>query len=132
MSRWGKLLLIFLPLAILATAGLRFIQHTDREYSHWIKVYGESAARLDARCAAVKTPTACDAARKRAAFVEEFEAHRNDVIAWRWPVLAAMLCAWAATLVCLVALGRRLFVRRGVAVNKTTGGRPDDEERATK
>jgi hypothetical protein len=111
MNRWGKLLLAALPLALLLTAGYRFIQHTNVEYSLWIAFYGAAAARMEARCAEKRTPDICDAARKRRSFVAEFESHRTAVLAWWWPTVVMMALAWAAVLLLAVAAVRAPFHR---------------------
>lgn len=113
MSRSGKILLVSLPLALLLTAAFRFIQHTDREYSGWIVIYGESTILLEARCAELRTPAACATARGRKALVAEFRDYRDSVIAWRWPVLTAMLLAWVTAIVSCFCIARR-FARRHI------------------
>ena len=96
MSRWGRLLLVSLPLAIALTAAFRFIQHTDQEYAFWVETFGATATQLEARCAASKSPDVCARAKSRRVFSEEFRTHRDAVMAWWWPVLLAMALAWIA------------------------------------
>ncbi len=112
MTRWGKVLVVSLALALLLTAAFRFIQHTDREYSQWIQTYGESAKRLEARCAEFRGPGICAAARDRRSFVVELENYRNSVMAWWWPTLVTMLLAWMAMIIPLFRVARRFFHRR--------------------
>lgn len=112
MTAWGKILAVSLPLALLLTAAFRFIQHTDREYAQSISVYAASAARLEARCAELKTPGVCATARERGSFVAELENYHNKVMAWWWPTLVTMLLAWMAAGIPLFWLARRFFRRR--------------------
>ena len=102
MSRGGKALLVALPFAIFLTAAARFIHHTDREYAQWIELYGRSAARLEIRCAELKTPGVCTMARNGRSFVAELQRYRDDVMAWWWPALVTMLLAWIAAIIALV------------------------------
>lgn len=106
MSRRGKLLLVSLPLAIALTAAFRFIQHTDHEYTFWVATFGETAARLEARCAALKSPDTCARARERRAFADGFRTHRDAVLLWWWPVLVAMVLAWSLAAICAIAVMR--------------------------
>jgi cobalamin synthase len=95
MNCWAKLLLISLPLAIVLTIGVRFIQHTDTEYSFWVEIYAETAAMIEARCTALRSAAAC----ARDSGVSEFQVHRDAVMLWWWPTLLAAALAWlAATL----------------------------------
>lgn len=112
MSRDAKVLLLTLLLALLLTAAVRFIQHTDREYSQWIELYGKSAARLELRCTEFKTPAACTMARNRRSFIADLQRHRDNVMAWWWPTLGAMLLAWMAAIISLVPVARRILLRR--------------------
>lgn len=118
MSRWGKLLVVLLPAALLLTAAVRFIHHTDREYAQWIALYGESAARLEARCAEIKAPGVCTAARNRRSFVAELQGYHANVMAWWWPTYVAMLLAWVAVIVSLFSVARRILLRRRDEVEK--------------
>ena len=124
MSRGGKVLLVCLPLAILLTAAVRFIHHTDREYSQWIALYGERAKRLEARCAELKTPRVCTAARDRRSMVTELQGYHGSVMAWRWPTLVAMVLAWIAAILSLVPVAQRLILRRSADVDTVNRGRP--------
>lgn len=126
MSRWGKVLLVSLPSALLLTAALRFIHHTDREYSQWIDLFGQSAQRLEARCAELKIAGVCAAARKQQAFVGELQSYREKVVMWWWPTLVAMLLAWIAALVSLFRLARRILLRRSTQVDKATPAKSKD------
>ena len=103
MNRWTKLLLISLPLAIVLTGAFRFIQHTDDEYSFWVEMYAETAALVEARCVAIRSPAACG----RAARVNEFQVYRDAVMAWWWPALLAAALAWLVAAVSLVATVRQ-------------------------
>jgi cobalamin synthase len=107
MGRWGKLLLVSLLLAIALTAAFRFIQHTDHEYAFWVSTFGETAARLEARCAALQSPDVCARAKERRSLADELRAHRDAVMAWWWPVLLAMLLAWSAAAVSAAAMVRK-------------------------
>lgn len=123
MSRWGKLLVVLLPAALLLTAAVRFIHHTDREYAQWIALYGESAARLEARCAELKAPGICSAARNRRSFVAELQGYHATVMAWRWPTYVAMVLAWIAVTISLFSVVRRFFLHRRDEVEKTIPGK---------
>lgn len=112
MSRGGKLLLVALPLALSLTAAVRFIHHTDREYSQWIELYARSAARLEIRCAELKTPGVCAMTRNHKSFVAELQRYHDNVMAWWWPTLGAMLLAWMAVIIPLVPVARRILLRR--------------------
>lgn len=112
MSRYGRTLLAALPLALLLTGTLRFIQHTDHEYSRWIEVFGASAVVLAKRCAEQKTAAICTASEKRAAQVAELNDYRDSVTAWWWPALAAMLLAWLVALVSCFGIVRERIRRR--------------------
>lgn len=126
MNRWAKILLVSVLLAILLTAAFRFLHHTDREYSQWIRIYGESATRLEARCAELKTPRACAAARDRRSLVTEFESYHGKVMAWWWPTLVAMSLTWIAAIVSLFPIARRFFFRRRAEGDVATRGKPKD------
>ena len=126
MSRWGKVFLIALLPALLLTAAARFIYHTDREYSPWIALYGESAKRLEARCAEFKTPGICTAARNRKSMVAELQGYYDSVMAWWWPTLGAMLLAWIAVLVSLLSVARRILLRRSDEIEKPIPGKSKD------
>lgn len=104
MSRWEKLLLIALPLALLLSVASRFIYHTDFEYAYWIDLYGDSVKWLEARCAELDTPGACGTAQDRRKFVTALESYRSQVLMWWWPALIATALAWLATLVTLAAI----------------------------
>ena len=107
MSRWGKLLLLSLPLALALTAALRFIQHTDQEYAFWMAAFGEIATEFEARCAASRSPDICARASDRKAFADGLKAHHDAVLAWWWPVVVPMALAWAAATIALIAVVRR-------------------------
>lgn len=109
MSRWDKVLLIALPAALLLSAASRFIHHTDIEYAYWINLYGESITWLEARCAELDTPGACDAAQDRRSFLHSLESYRERVLAWWWPALVTTGIAWSAVLVALVAIALRFL-----------------------
>jgi hypothetical protein len=126
MSRGAKLLLVALPLALLLTAAIRFIHHTDREYSLWIALYGERAKRLEARCAELKTPGVCAAARDRRSIVTELQRYHGSVMAWWWPTLVMMLMSWIAAIISLVPAARTLIHHRGEDVEPVTRGKPTD------
>lgn len=113
MSRNGKILLSALVLALTLTAGLRFIQHTDREYSGWIEIFDASSRLLAKRCAEQQTLPACTAAANRAALVAELTEYRDSVSAWWWPTLAAMVLAWCVTLASCIGLARKRTGPRG-------------------
>lgn len=113
MNRWNKVLLVAVPLALVPTAALRYIDHTDREYSRWIETFDAGAALLDKRCADPRTPAACTAAGRHRALIAEYRDHRDSVVAWRQPVLAASLLAWAVVLVSAFRVVRGLFARSG-------------------
>lgn len=104
MSRWYKAFLIALPLALLFTIGSRFIQHTDRQYSYWINLYGESVAWVEARCAELSTPGACAGAHERRSFLASLRAYRDRVNAWWRPALAMAAIAWMSALASLAVL----------------------------
>lgn len=118
MSPVGKVLLVALPLALLLTAAVRFIHHTDREYSQWIAFYGERAKRLEERCAELTTPGVCTIARNRRSFVSELQHYHQNVTAWWWPTLGAMLLAWAAAIISFIPVARSLILRRGDELKK--------------
>lgn len=106
-------LIVALALSLPPTAGLRFIQHTDREYSRWIEVFGNSASLLAKRCVEQRSPATCAAAEKRSTMVAELIDYRDSVTAWWWPALAATLLAWGAVLASCIALLRdRLYPHR--------------------
>lgn len=109
---WGRWLAVSLVLALPLTAGLRFIVHTDREYSGWITVFGASARLLATRCAEQKTSTACAAAGTRSAMVSELRNYRDNVTAWWWPTLAATLLAWMGALVSCAGFARERIRQR--------------------
>src|SRR5688500_9422302 len=90
MHRWTKLLLISLSLAVVFTAAFRFIQHTDNEYSFWVEIYAETAALVEARCVALRSPAAC----ARESSASEFQIYRDAVMLWWWPALLATVLAW--------------------------------------
>jgi hypothetical protein len=117
MSRWGKLLIVSLPLALALTAGLRFIQHTDREYTFWLAAFGEITTQLEARCAASRSPEVCARASGRKAFADGLKAHHDAVMAWWWPVVVPMSIAWATTAIALVGVlrTRRRRLARGAS-----------------
>ena len=108
MNRWTRLLLISLPLAIVLTAAVRFIQHTDNEYSFWVDMYAETATLVEARCVAIRSAAACG----REARVNEFQVYRDAVMAWWWPALLAAALAWLVAAVSLVATLRYARNRR--------------------
>lgn len=112
MTRSGKVFLAALPVALLLSAALRFIHHTESEYSYWIAQYGESVAWLEARCAELGTPGACASAQDRRTFVSALESYRDSVTAWWWPALALTIVAWAVALASFVPIARRLLNRR--------------------
>lgn len=113
MNRRGLTLIVALVLSLPPTAGLRFIQHTDEEYSRWIEVYGASAALLASRCVEQRSAATCAAADKRSTMVAELIDYRNSVTAWWWPALAATLLAWGAVLAsCIALLRERLRLRK--------------------
>ena len=97
------MLLVSLPLAIALTAAFRFIQHTDHEYTFWVAAFGETAALLEARCAALKSPDICAKARERRSFADEFRTYRDAVVLWWWPALLAMALAWSLAAVSAIA-----------------------------
>ena len=112
MSRWEKMLLVALPLALLLSVACRFIHHTDLEYAYWIDLYGDSVKWLEARCAELDTPGACGTAQDRRKFVASLESYRQQVLAWWWPALIATVLAWLATLVPLFAIAWRFLRER--------------------
>lgn len=112
MGRSKKTFLATLLLALLFTAAFRFIQHTDREYSEWIRIHEKSAQQLDEHCAGVKTAGVCASAQQRNVFLADLRRYRGTILAWWWPTLAAMLCAWAAAVASLIALARPFLARR--------------------
>lgn len=114
MTRSGKMFLAALPVALLLSAALRFIHHTDREYSYWIAQYGESVVWLEARCAVLNTPGACGTAQDRRSFVLALETYRDRVTAWWWPTLVLTTVAWIVALVSLIPLARRFLGRRSL------------------
>lgn len=109
MSRWDKVLVIALPAALIFSAACRFIHHTDNEYAYWINLYGESISWLEARCAELDTPGACDTAQTRRSFLDSLETHRERVLAWWWPALVATGLAWSAVLASLAAIALRFL-----------------------
>lgn len=109
MTRSGKALLVALPVALLLSAALRFIHHTDREYSYWISLYGESVVWLEGRCAALNTPGACGTAQDRRSFVSALESYRDSVTAWWWPTLVLTTMAWVAVVALLVPPARKFL-----------------------
>jgi cobalamin synthase len=113
MSRWRRLLLVTLPLALVLTAAFRFIQQTDAEYSFWVHAYGETATLLEARCAALASPAVCTRAKERRSLASEFRSYRDQVLAWWWPTLVSMLLAWAAASASLMAIAVQSYHRRG-------------------
>lgn len=112
MSRWEKVLLVALPLALLLSAACRFIHHTDREYAYWIALHGETVAWLEARCAELATPGACGTAQDRRSFLSSLESYRARVTAWWWPALVLTVLAWGAVLAALASIVRRALSRR--------------------
>jgi len=124
MRRWGKLLVVLLPAALLLTAAVRFVHHTDREYAQWIALYGKSAARLEAHCAELKTSGVCTAARNRRSFVAELQGYHVSVMAWWWLTYVAMLLAWFAVIISLFSVARAFFRRRGAEVDEPTRRTP--------
>jgi hypothetical protein len=112
MSRWEKTLLIALPTALLLSAACRFIHHTDREYSYWIALYGESMAWLEERCAELSTPGVCGTAQDRRSFLISLESYRDSVKAWWWPTLVLTALAWVAVLASLVSIAWQFVSRR--------------------
>lgn len=102
MNGWVKLLVISLPLAVVLTAGFRFIQHTDNEYSFWVEIYSETAALVEARCIALRSPAAC----ARDSSVSEFQVYRDTVVQWWWPALLAATLAWLVTAVSFLGVVR--------------------------
>jgi hypothetical protein len=112
MDRRKKILLLCLPLALLLTAACRFIDHTDREYAHWIAVYRDIAAHLDRQCARRKLSEVCARAQERRAFLASLETYREGVVVWWWPAVGAASAAWIAITAVLIALARGHFSRR--------------------
>ena len=112
MSRWEKTLLIALPVALLLSVSCRFIYHTDRDYTYWIDLYGETLTWLEARCAELETPGACRSAQERRSFLQSLKDYRARARAWWWPAIAATALAWGVVLVSLTAIGHRLVRRR--------------------
>jgi len=112
MTRWNRALLFALPAALLLSTALRFIHHSDREYSYWIDLHREGVAWLEARCAELHTPGACGTAQERRAFLDSLEAYRARVNLWRWPVVVLAAVAWAGVIVALAVLLWRLLQRR--------------------
>lgn len=115
MSRGRRLLFVSLPLAIVLTAACRFIQHTDSEYGFWVQTYGETAAMLEARCAALASPAVCARAVERRSLAREFQTYHDAVMAWWWPALLATLGAWLAALGAGVALAVAAWRRQGLS-----------------
>jgi hypothetical protein len=112
MNACAKTLIIALPFALLLSAALRFIQHTEREYAMWLDLIGPSAELLAQRCKETETAAICAAARQRQALAAEFRDYHDSVMRWWWPMLAAALAAWAATVVSIACLARRRLRRR--------------------
>jgi hypothetical protein len=112
MSRWEKIFLIALPAALLLSAACRFIYYTDREYSYWIALYGESVAWLEGRCAELSTPGACDTAQDRRSFLSSLESYRDSVTAWWWPALVLTALAWVMVITSLVSIAWQFLSRR--------------------
>lgn len=112
MSRWGIVLLVALPVALLLSAACRFIHHTDREYAYWIALHGETVAWLEARCAELATPGACGTAQDRRSFLSSLESYRARVTAWWWPALVLTVLAWGAVLAALASIVRGALSRR--------------------
>ena len=112
MNRWVKLLVISLPLAVVLTVAFRFIQHTDNEYSFWVEIYSETAALVEARCVALRSPAAC----ARDSNVSEFQIYRDAVVQWWWPTLLAAAFAWLVTAVSFLGVARHGRGRRSPAV----------------
>lgn len=104
MTRWDRMVLIALPAALLLSVSLRFIHHSDREYTYWIDLHREGVAWLEARCAELHTPGACGTAQERRAFLDSLESYRARVNFWRWPVAALAAVAWAGVIVSITAL----------------------------
>jgi hypothetical protein len=104
MTGWQKLLVIALPAALMLTAAWRFIEHTDRDYTYWIRLHGESVAWLEARCAELHTPGACGTAQERRTFLTALETYRARVTAWRGPAVVAMLIAWIGAGAAVIAI----------------------------
>ena len=111
-SRWEKTVLIALPVALLLSASCRFIYHTDRDYSYWIDLYGETLTWLEARCAELETPGACRSAQERRSFLQALDDYRARVLAWWWPAIVATALAWVVVLASLTAIGYELVRRR--------------------
>ena len=111
MNRWVKLLLISLPLAVVLTAAFRFIQHTDNEYSFWVEIYNETAALVEARCVALRSPAAC----ARDSRVSEFQVYRDAVMQWWWPALLAAVLAWLVAALSFLGVIRHGRGRRSLA-----------------
>ena len=121
LNRWAKLLLISLPLAVALTAAFRFIQHTDNEYSFWVEIYAETAALVEARCVALRSPAAC----ARESSVSEFQVYRDAVMLWWWPALLAMALAWLISAVSFVGVlqhGRDRRIRAFEGAARTENG----------
>lgn len=111
MDRWKKVMVVALLVALLLSVACRFIYHTDREYSYWISLYGESVLWLEERCAELKTAGACVAAEERRSFLSALETYRERVAAWWWPTVVLAALAWIAVVASFVPGASRLFSR---------------------
>ena len=112
MPRWKKAILVASLVALPLTAACRFIHHTDREYSYWIRLYGENVVWLEERCAELRAPGACDRAEDRRSFLAALESHRASVAAWWWPSVILTALAWLTLVASLIAGARGLLSRR--------------------
>ena len=112
MTRWEKVLVIALPAALALSVACRFIDHTDREYTYWINLYGESIAWLEARCEELNTPGACGTAQDRRSFLISLQSYRDGVKAWWRPALVLTAIAWTAVLASLVVVLWQFLRRR--------------------
>lgn len=110
-SRWERVLVVALVAALLLSAACRFIYHTDREYSYWISLYGESVVWLGERCAELRTPGVCGTAEDRRSFVLSLESYRDNVTAWWWPTLVLTVIAWIAVVASFFQVVRRFSGR---------------------